>query len=705
MAWLKVFLDRLRALRDSDAVHREIDEEVRFHIDMRTDEYVRRGMSPEAARREAERRFGQLTRIKEMGYEVRGGGLVETLWQDLRYGARMLIKKPGFTIVAVLTLALGIGANTAIFSVVNAVLLTSLPYTEPSRIMMLWGRNPSLNLSQDDFPVSYPDFLDWRAKNQSFEYLAAIGPNSFNLSGEGDPERIGGVGASADFFKVLGVDAAWGRTFTSEEELDGGAPVVVISHNFWQSRFGADPGIVGRHITLDNRRYRIIGVMPAGFAFPQGNDLPEHFGFAEKVDVWTPLALKDYEVRQRGNRVLAVIGRLKSGVTPAQAQGEMSTIVRDLEQQYPNTSRGFGIEVLPLYEQLVGKIRPSLLLLSAAVAFVLLIACANVANLLLARATARQSEIAVRTALGASRWRIVRQLTTESLLLSLLGGTIGLLVSLWITDFLLALSPPNLTHINDVRINYRLLGFALLIILLTGLIFSLAPALQSSKPDLNTALKEGGRGASGGGHSLRKLLVIVEVSLTFILLVGAGLMIRSFARVQQEDIGFNPKNVLTMQVNLPLEQYKDRQQWNDFFGQFIERVKTIPGVESAAVTWQLPLKGAEGSVSFEIEGRPEDSSKRNWVGMRRVSPGYFQTMGITILQGRDLTRQDVQNVQAVVINHAMAQRYWPDEDPLGKRISVLGKTCEVVGIVKDVKNSTLEKEADPVPGVDILFHY
>ncbi|MCI0491134.1 MAG: ABC transporter permease [Blastocatellia bacterium] len=620
---------------------------------------------------------------------------MQTLWQDLRYGVRVLRARPAFSAIAIMILALGIGANTAIFSVVNAVLLRPLPYKEAERIVLLWGRNVQLNLNQTEFPASYPDFDDWREQARAFDHISALLPGSLNLSDDTEPERIGGIGVTADFFKILGVEAMMGRTFSNEEAEPGREHVVLLSHSFWQRRFGADASVIDRTITLNGRKHRIIGIMPAGFRFAENMDMPPSLGFPSQVDLWTPLALRDSEIRQRGNRMLVVIGRLKSDVSLAQAQGEMNSINASLGQRYPNTNEGLTVEVVPLREQFVGRVRPALLILFAAVAFVLLIACANVANLMLARAATRRKEIAVRLALGASRWRIVRQLLTEGLLLSLLGGLAGLLLSLWGMDVLLAATPANLPRMAEAGLDYRLIGFALLLSLLTGMIFSLVPALQASNPNLNESLKEGGRSTTEGGQRLRGLLVIAEVALTLVLLVGAGLMIRSFIRLQQVDIGFNPQNILTMQINLPLEQYAGSRDWSDFFDRLIERVEALPGVESAAVTQYLPVSGTEGSVGFQILGQEVDPNAVTSAGIRRVSPGYFRTLGVPLLRGRDFTKQDAQDRKAIIINEAMARRFWPGRDPIGQQMNLFGNVREIAGIAKDVKYSSPDKEADP----------
>lgn len=617
---------------------------------------------------------------------------MKSVIRDIQYGIRVLIKNPGFTLVAIITLALGIGANTAIFSIINATLLRDLPYQNPEQIVVLWGRNPQLNLNQSDFPTSYPDFIDWRNQNKTFSSLAAVTPGSFNLSSESIPERVGGVGVSADFFKVIGVNATLGRTFVQQDE-DSKERSVILSYGIWQRRFGGEKNVVGKSMTLDGNPYQIVGVMPEGFNFPRGVEIQAN-GLDEQTDIWTPLSLQDYEVRERGNRVLIVFGRLKPDMSVQQAQADMSAITGTLENQYQGTNRGFSVEVVPIYEQLVSKTKPGLLMLFVAVGLVLVIACVNVANLILVRASTRQKEIAVRVALGASRWQIIRQLLTESLLIALLGGAVGLLISVWLRSLLISISPLNISSVDINASDYRVLGFTFLLSLLTPLFFGLLPALRVANPQLNTALKDGERTMKDSGQKLRMTLIVAEIALTLIVLVGMGLLIRSFMQLQKVDTGINSRNILTMKINLPLEQYKKRQQWNDTFKQIVERVESIPGVEAAATTFNLPVSGTEGSVGFQIEGRANDPNTKTWAGIRRVSPSFFDTMGITLLRGRHFTEQDLQNQNVIIINQAMADRFWNGMDPVGQRLQVFGRTSEIIGIVNDVKYASLDSETD-----------
>jgi predicted permease len=619
---------------------------------------------------------------------------MRTLWQDLRYGARMLMKNPGFTLIAVLTLALGVGANTAIFSVVNRVLLFRLPYKDAGRLVMVWGANPQQGADID--LVSPADLADWRTQNTAFEDLAATNDAPYNLTGMGEPESLIGYSLAANFFQVTGAQPALGRAFTPEEDRAGAPGVVILSHRLWQRRFGADPNAVGRSVTLNGAPYTIIGVMPAGFRHPQ------------QAELWTPLRLNSLSANQandRGFRFLRVVGRLKPGVTTEQAQREMSRVALRLAEQHPDTNAGQGVKIVSLQEQYAGDIKPTLLALLGAVGFVLLIACANVANLLLARAAARQKEIAVRTALGAGRGRVIRQLLTESVLLALVGGALGLLLTLWSANLLVALFPNNVANLNipvveEIPINGRVLGFSLLVSLLTGVIFGLAPAWQASKSDLSRTLKESCATTTAGvsGRRMRGLLVVSEMALAVLLLIGAGLMVKSFWRLMRGDLGLDPKNVLTAQVLLAPQKYGEAQQRRAFLQDVMRRIENLPGVEQAGVTNFLPLTGFWGAVSFSVEGRPaprpnEEPSADN----RVVTERYFRTMGIRLLRGREFDERDNESAPPVaVINETMARRHWPNEDPVGARINLgQGNRAEIIGVVSDVKSFGLEKRTRP----------
>ena len=580
-------------------------------------------------------------------------------WQDLRYAARMLVKNPGFTAVAVIALALGIGANTAIFSVVNTVLLRPLPYKDPERLMMVFEDSRAHGYPRDTPTAA--NYIDWRDQNQVFESMAAIAGGSFNLTGVGDPERIAGYRVSASLFPMLGVSPQLGRWFTPEEDQAGANRVVIMSHRLWQRRFGGDPNIVGKALTLNGRSVTLVGIMPADFRF-----------HTEEDELWVPIAFSQEEQQNRSGHYLDVMARLKPGVTLSQAQAEMSTIAARLQQQYPATNTNVGSEVVPLHEHVVGDIRPALLIFLGAVGLVLLIACVNVANLLLARAAVRQREIALRVALGASRWRLIRQFLTESVLLGMLGGVVGLLLAVAGLKLLTAIIPPNIPQIKNISIDPRVLGFTILISLLTGLIFGLAPAIQSSSFSPNETLKEGGRGSvAGRGNRIRGGLIVAEVAISLVLLIGAGLLINSFLRLRNVDPGFRSDNLLTMRVFLPQSKYGEPAQRAAFYTDINRRLESIPGVKSSAVITNLPLYRQGNSTNISIEGRPDPPPNQEPIITTRViSPKYFETMGIPLLSGRQLTDQDTDDSPNVtVISETMARLYWPGENPIGKRVS------------------------------------
>jgi putative ABC transport system permease protein len=617
---------------------------------------------------------------------------MRTLWQDLRYGARMLVKKPGFTLVAVITLALGIGANAAIFSVINSVLLRPLPYPQPEQLVWVWGTNPSSDIKQET--ASLPDFVDWKAQGQSFAAMGGFTSFSPILTGNGEPERLTGALVTDGFFATLGVPPLVGRTFTPDEDKPDNRRYAVISHGLWQRRFGASESIVGQKVTLNGNPHVVVGVMPPHFKHP----LP---AMRLPVEVWLPLGVDPAQAARRGD-FLGVVGRLKPGVSVPQAHAELNTIMGRLEAQYPDTNRGWGVIVLPLLDRFVGELRPTLYLLVAAVGFLLLIACANVANLLLARASARQREVAVRAALGAGRWRIVRQLLTESVLLSVVGGAVGLLLAKWGMDALVGVSPADLPRVGEVALDWRVLGLTFAVSLATGVAFGLLPALQAANPHLSEVLKEGGRGSadSARGKRVRGALVVAEVALALVLLVGAGLMLRSFARLQNVNPGYNAENVLTVGLSLPASKYKEGPQVVAFYQQLLERVSTLPGAQAVGFVDALPLAGGN-YLSFAIEGRATQPTDRTPDAEHRVvSPGYFRAMGIPLVRGRLLTEQDnAQAPVATVISETAARRYFPNEDPIGKRVNFGNPQTApwrtIVGIVGDVRNEGLNAEPNP----------
>jgi putative ABC transport system permease protein len=626
---------------------------------------------------------------------------MRTFWLDLRYGARMLLNKPGYSLIAIITLALGIGANTAIFSVVNAVLLRPLPYAEPDRLVALWEINKDKPLSRDS--IAYPNFFDWRAQNRSFERMASYYTSNHTLTGVTTPVNLRTAVVSPDLFAVLGVNPQLGRWFVAEEEKPG-SRVVIISHSLWQRQFGGDPNIIGRPLTLSGKQYTVVGLMPAGFQFPIE---------AYPVEAWVSAAIdgersepnKPAYNENRGAHFLQAVGRLKPNITPEQAQAEMSAIAEKLEKQYPDTNTRAGVWVVPYHNDLVHAYSEALWLILGAVGCVLLIACANVANLLLARATARYKEIAVRAALGANRWRIIRQLLTESLLLSLSGGALGLLLAWWGTEALVRLIPEDLPRLAEVAMDRWVLSFTLLVSMLTGIVFGLVPSLQASKVELTEAIKEGGRGQnqSGGRAGMRNALVVAEISIALVVLIGAGLLLQTFRQLQHVDLGYETRNVLTASVDLPTARYPKPEQAAIFYQTLLERVKALPGVESASAITPQPLSDNIFTISFETEGRKIPAGELPSAHFRVVSLDYFSTMKIPLLSGRDFNERDnAQSSSVLIINESFAREHFPNENPLGKRLKPgisLGEAPiwrEIIGIVKDVKHrQSLSHDYEP----------
>ena len=611
--------------------------------------------------------------------------LEDEMFQDLRYGVRVLLKHPGFTLIAVLTLALGIGANTAIFSIVNAVLLKPLPFAEPERLLWLggWAGNDK------EQGVTPADFLDYREQSRSFAQLAASISDSIpmNLSGGGEPERLKGGLVTANYLDVFGTPPALGRTFAAEEGLEGGERVVVLSHALWVRSFGANPAIINQTITLDKRNFTVIGVMPPQFQYPPGVELWQPFSFP---------ASPQSPFRSRQLHFLRPVARLKPDVTRAQAQAEVETIARGLQALYPQTNTNRSLYLMPLQERLVGNIRLTLLVLLSAVGAVLLIACANVANLLLARASARSREIAVRAALGASRGRVARQLLTESLALALLGGLGGMLLAKWGVGLLVTFSAAYLPRAEEVQINTPVLGFTLAVALLTGLLFGLAPALQSARSNLTEALKEGGLGAGGKTrrHRTLNLLVVCEVALAMMLLVGAGLFVNSFIRLQQVSPGFDEKNLLTARIDLP-NPYAQPEKKAQFFEQLQQRVAALPGVEAVGLVTELPLARQSADFGFNIEGRPAPPAGQDpHADIRNVNHDYFRAMRIPLRTGRHFTEAEARdNAKVALISDALAQIYFAGENPMGQRLhlgSLNQGSYEIIGVVGDVRHRGLD---------------
>ncbi len=687
MEWFNIIRSRLRALFRRESVLRDIEEELRIHVEMETEINIKRGMPPDEARAVALKSFGHPGRNTERGYDIRGGGWLEALWQDLRYGARMLFKQPGFTAIAALTLGLGIGANITIFSVVNAVLLRPLPYPDADRLVFLWSEAPAQNIRER--ASAYANVADWREQNKSFEDIAASDPTVVTLTGAAEPEQVMSVRASANLFPLLGVAPMLGRTFTADEEQQQ-ARVVVLSHGLWRRRFGASPNVLGQTLEIDGASSQVIGVMP------------ERFRSGKETPIWEPHTLfPDWEAQkaQRGTGSWQVVGRLKPQVSLAQAQVEMSAIAQRLEQAFPVANKGLGVNLVPLQLHYTGSnVRLALWMLFGAVALVLLIACTNVANLMLARGITREREMAIRIALGAGRIRLMRQMLTESALLSLLGGAVGLLIASWGIRAILSFSPPNIRNLDSVTIDTRVLAFTTVVALLTSLLFGLAPALKISQAQPGAALKEG-RSASGGvsGRRLRSLLLITEFSLTVLLLAGAGLLLRSFSKLQAVDPGFDPARVLHMQLTPARNGTAD--QWRFFYQQVSERIAALLGVEAAGLTEEIFRSGNPDGL-ITIEGGSPDSSATARIPFSEdvISEGFFQTLRVPLRKGRFFNARDNQAaVRVTIINETMARRFWPGEDALGKRFKLgpaqsTNPWLTVVGVVGDMRRQSLERQ-------------
>lgn len=616
---------------------------------------------------------------------------MESLTQDIFYGLRMFRTNPGFTAVVLLTLALGIGANTVIFSVVNAIVLRPLPYKEADRLIFVSETTSDTKIK----PFSFLDYTDWRDQNQVFEHFAAFKFDGANLIGDDQPERLQTAFVSANIFPMLGVDPIVGRVFTADEDKSGGPRVVVMNYDLWQRRFGGDKGVIDKTLNLDGQIYTVVGVMPAGFkAYPSSTWRPE---------LWMPLSLLPDGLKnaRRARQGIYAFGRLKNGVTFDQARVEMDKVAGQLEQQYPDSNGGHKAYLVPLHQHIIRDVRTSVLLLLGAVGLVLFIACANVANLLLTRAATRQREISIRAAMGASRLRLVRQLLTESVVLSALGAIIGLGFAYVGIKLLLNISPTNLPRVSEIGIDSRVLWFTFLVSILTGLIFGLTPALHASKADLSQVLKETARGSAGVARTyIRNLLVVGEVAIALVLLVASILIVRSFIRLVDTSPGFNTSNVLTMQMALPGSKYSESWRLRGFVEQLVQGVKSIPGVESAAVVNPLPLSGVGQQTPFTIEGRAIVSSNETpFSDLESVTPDYFEVMGIRLLRGRYFTEQDKDDgAQVVIIDETMARRYWPSEEPIGQRLKMGDAASnfpwlQIVGVVGHLKNYGVTEES------------
>jgi putative ABC transport system permease protein len=620
---------------------------------------------------------------------------MQTLWQDLRYGVRMLLKKPGFTVIAVITLGLGIGANTAIFSVINGVLLKSLPYPAAERLVTLSETSKEVAV----MAVAYPNYLDWQARQTVFESLAAWWIAGGIFTGQGEPERVTGRWVTASLLPTLGVQPQLGRFFTGEEDRPGGERVMVLGHNLWQRRFGGEPQVIGRSLQYNSESWTVIGVMPADFDFYGRNNRGNDFFI-----LLGQLAGLEY-MQDRHSHMFQVLARLRPGVTLERARDEMSVIAAQLAAEHPASNTGNGVELNSLLDDYVGNVRPALLVITAAVGLVLLIACINVAHLLLAQAATRRKEIAVRVAIGAGRRRIVRQLLTESLLLAVAGGAFGLLLAAWGVELLVRLNSGRLPRLEEITIDPRVLGFTLLVTLLTGVIFGLAPALQSTGGALPGALKEGGRQSSGGagGRSLRSALVVAEIALALVLLAGAGLLVRSFQRLMRVDTGFDARNVLTMRLRLPDIKYRESAQTTGFLKEVMRRVQGLPGVERVSVATGFPL-GMVDENGYWLEGQPEPKQPGDWpvAFTQSVSESYHQALGITLLAGRRFTERDTaDSPQVVIVDEDFVRRHFPRgsfNDALGKRLRFGGQGepwREIVGVTRHIRHLGPEQEGRP----------
>ena len=683
---------RLHTLWRKREMEQDLTEELRYHLERQIEQNLKAGLSPEEARRAALKDFGGVEQTKERCREARGVKLVEDLWQDLRYGLRVLVRSPAFTVLAVLTLALGIGATTTIFTVAYAVLLKPLPYKNADRVVYIWARNIRQSVNQGY--LTYSDVVDYRERAQSFESLAAYTTVVTNLTGAGEPERIEGFSVSTDFFRVLGASPLLGRTFTAEDDL-ADDDVVILSYGLWRRKFGGDPSVIGQTIKLDmfwGNSFKVVGVMPPDFQFPERSELWIHASFTD------PPTHAD-------THIFRAIGLLKPGVALAQAQAELDGHAQGLAEEYPQSNAGWNLNLVSLSDYIFGKTRVALYVLLGAVGFVLLIACTNIANLQLVRALHRRREIAVRTAVGASPARIIRQLLTESLLLSLCGGVVGLLLAFWGIRLLHAFGPQSIPRLSDVGINTGTLLFAAFVSLATGVLFGIAPALYVSKADLNELLKEGGRSAttSPAGKRARNLLVVSQMALALMLLVGAGLLMKSFIRLREVSLGFAPENILTLSISLTRADYPQADPRRTlFFKEAIARVAALRGVTSVGAISHLPLGGRGVNMKFATAGDVSANAEAS-ADLRVISPDYFSALRIPVPRGRPFNDLDTDKTPPVIIiNESFARLFFPGLDPVGRRLTINGLgppspsfRGEIVGVAGDVRHRGLEEDARP----------
>jgi len=688
--WLNKILTRLKALLKRRQMDRDLGDELEFHLAMREGKNREAGMDFVEARHAARRQFGNAMIVKERTREMWTFTLLETLYQDFRHALRQLRNKPAFAAVAVLTLAVGIGSSCAVFSVVNSVLLKPLPYRQEKRLVMIW--ETKIGEGRDHNVVSPANFLYWQEHSTAFEQMAAFFDYTLTLTGEGEPEEIPAQGVTTNLFSLLGISPILGRDFSNDEGRRGHNNVVLLSYGLWQRRFGADRNIVGKPIRLDGENNLVVGVMPPGVTlFASQGSLT-----GKPAQLWWPYAWPEQAEAPHG-RWITAIGRLKPGVSLAQAQTEMDGLVANYTKTYPDFETGWGVNLVPVHQDLSSAIRPTLLLLLGAVGFVLLITCANVSNLLLSRASGREREIAVRSALGASRWRLARQMLTESLVLALLGGVLGILGAHWMISAVVLLIPKDL-HVNSIQLDWSMAVFATSISVLTGLVFGLAPALDAARTNLSDSLREAGGSKTGvRGHRLRSVFAVAQISLSLVLLAGAGLLLRSFVKLSSVGPGFNPQNLLTLRISLPSAKYSKPSQYIDFFQQLLKQVRVVPGVSAATIDNSFPLTGMTPGTDFGIAGKPTPARGQEYVTqVQLVGSDYFRTMQIRLLKGRTFSdSEETIESHVVIVSEALAREYFPGEDPLGQKIRIDMKNqndfSQIIGVVGDVKRDGLDK--------------
>ena len=702
----------LQRLFRKDKTEQQLESELLFDLEQRIEDQRRRGMNPDEARRRAQIELGGLESLKEQCRASRRVHLIETFLQDVRYGLRMMRRNPGFSAAAILTLALGIGASTAVFSVVDSILLRPLPYPDAQRIVIPWRvtppelsmGSPQMGTGYDEIPWGRVDFQIMAGNVKAIQNLSAFYADSFSLTGRGDPQFLDGLRASAGFFAALGVKPALGRTFTEEEDQPGHEREVVLSHGLWRDQFGASPSVLGRSIDLNGAPYTVIGIMPPGFVFPRAEEMPRSFNFPRETQLWVPLALRAGPRQpDETSDLSAVIGRLRPGSTIAQAQAEMNVYTKRRESMFPSgiANGWFNSRVVSLPWQVAGDTRRPLLLIFGAVSVVLLLACSNVAGLLLARSLARQREFSLRSALGAAQGRMLRQLMTESLLLAALGGFLGLLAASAFIRLARIFGPTGIPRLQEADIDPWVLAFAFAATLLTGLLFGLAPALSARRTALLASLKEGGPRASGGANPRsRRTILVAQVALAVVLVVAAGLLAQTFAHLLKVDPGFNAERVLTFELSLPPTKYPGEKAIVAFYQRTLPQLRAVAGVQSAALVETAPMGGGTESSSIRVPGRPSTNvNDKPFANYSIVSPGYFSTVQTPLLRGREFLESDTaDSTPVVVINRAMAEKFWPGQDPLGKQVGVASLRFPlmlIVGIAADVKHLSLREEPSP----------